>query len=765
MALALAFTLAPAVAQDEQPLLTIACLSDVHSMGKHTSPSSGKIDDITVRPSFTMALQRIQQDEDIDILIMGGDYISNKTLSRDVFVAEREALAQAATTAFRPGKPTKVLWMSGNHEYETANYDKLPKPYNSGDFYTFPMKEQTGELPAKDAYYETAANDSLSPMKLLAAYYYNLYGYDFVVLNCGAKFFASASDYSFTQGSVDWVVAKLQQLYADDPDRLVFFLCHMPFSDSNSLNSGKGMTVNDASKTLKDELLRHPNLVMLYGHDHGGDQAFTRNKTSQRATLYDTDGNVLPTTDERHLDEDITSSSDPTMPDADGSVAAGNFWLWNDYAQAYLTTNNFNLTLNEGAGTVRIGHTTEGFVMSLSYHDGTYYHTYDVNHGAKTMFGKGDTTPLRFYHVENPEAEQPRAVLVQRIIPGDTYIIVHPDGDELGYAMMGTMYKLGTTAQRVNQSKVTLSADTLIYLYPAATPRLLWRADAAPSTDPLFCSLYNPAAQRYLSVDAYNLKTDVTPWIIRALSHDDAYRLQLTWDGRSRHVHLGTNAQWSWGDATDIRFFEVADTTAALPHAVKASSIRRGGNYILVAYYATDQAYYAMTGNTRDAGTANQRVNRVKVEFQADTLHFLYPASAHSLIWTVEEAPHTQEQTSFTSLFMGSLRYYYNSINNGDPADAPDVVQGLMVYVYPDHINFQIRNYNQTGIIHGFSIQERPASYTITGINGDRSAVDDLSRTEVNGQRSADIYDLQGRRVVNPARGLYIRNGKIIHLP
>ena len=50
----------------EKPLVTIACLSDVHSMNNMITPASGSIDDITVRSSFIQTLQKMKADEDID---------------------------------------------------------------------------------------------------------------------------------------------------------------------------------------------------------------------------------------------------------------------------------------------------------------------------------------------------------------------------------------------------------------------------------------------------------------------------------------------------------------------------------------------------------------------------------------------------------------------------------------------------------------------------------------------------------------------------
>ena len=54
------------------------------------------------------------------------------------------------------------------------------------------MSAYVGPLDFDDAFYEQAPNGSLGKMTLLAAYHYKVKGFDFVVLNCGKNYFASA---------------------------------------------------------------------------------------------------------------------------------------------------------------------------------------------------------------------------------------------------------------------------------------------------------------------------------------------------------------------------------------------------------------------------------------------------------------------------------------------------------------------------------------------------------------------------------------------
>ena len=184
-------TIVTAAAQaQEEPLLTIACLSDCHT--ERSLIEQTDLSKIALRGSFEQTLKRIKKEENIDVMVLGGDCTSDATISQQNWLRVRELLASATRGAFPADKPTPVLYATGNHDYEVANWDRLPKPYNAGDYYTFPMREDVGPLDFDDAFYEQAPNGSLGKMTLLAAYHYKVKGFDFVVLNCGKNYFASA---------------------------------------------------------------------------------------------------------------------------------------------------------------------------------------------------------------------------------------------------------------------------------------------------------------------------------------------------------------------------------------------------------------------------------------------------------------------------------------------------------------------------------------------------------------------------------------------
>ena len=217
-------------AQTDVPLLRFACFSDIHNQQSMIKPTGGS--SVWLRQSFLTSLEQIRQKEDVDLLLLGGDYTSDVTTSKANWLRVRELMHEATQAAFpADARRRPVIYVTGNHDYEVANFDKLPKPYNAADFYTFPMSETVGKLGEDDCFYETADNGSGSPMKLLAAFHYVINGFDFVVLNCGRYFFESAWDYRYSDESVDWLDKKLDEICADDPNKTVFFIAHLPLPE------------------------------------------------------------------------------------------------------------------------------------------------------------------------------------------------------------------------------------------------------------------------------------------------------------------------------------------------------------------------------------------------------------------------------------------------------------------------------------------------------------------------------------------------------
>ena len=136
-------------------------------------------------------------------------------------------------------------------------------------------------------------------------------------------------------------------------------------------------------------------------------------------------------------------------------------------------------------------------------------------------------------------------------------------------------------------------------------------------------------------------------------------------------------------------------------------------------------------------------------------------------LWLLEEQPEAKEgEGSFFSAFMGSMRYYYNSIDEGDPTDMPTVVQALMVYVYPDRVVLSMKNYNQTGMLQGITINKDLATYTsyrpVTLYSDSDNIITGMNKVDCFEVKQPKVYDLGGR-LCQPTEklhpGVYIQGG------
>lgn len=280
-------------AQDTEPFFTFACLSDSHA--QEGMITSSDVNNIRLRSSFINSINKIKETEDIDALVLGGDYSSDATISETNWKKVRELMANQTIKAFpADAVRTPIIYTIGNHDFEVANYDKLPKGYIAGDFYSFPMRSQTGYLTPDECFYEDAANALQDSVRLLAAYHYQINGFDFVVHNCGKYFFKDAWDYRDSQSSCEWVAAKLDQI---DPNgiKTIFYINHLPLPGSKGATSNKTLTDNNATKILTAALARHPGIVFLYGHDHSSTskKSYILDSLAQRITEYDSNGRII----------------------------------------------------------------------------------------------------------------------------------------------------------------------------------------------------------------------------------------------------------------------------------------------------------------------------------------------------------------------------------------------------------------------------------------------------------------------------------------
>ena len=504
----------------EKPLLTLACISDIHT--ERSLIDCTNLSDIALRGSFLKTLTLLKKTEQIDVMLLGGDCTSDATIPVANWRQVRKLIAQYTRKAFPTTTSTPVIYVTGNHDYEVANWDNIPKPYNAGDYYTFPMKDDIGELTADEAFYENADNGSLGTMRLLAAFHYVINGFDFVILNCGKHFFKSAWDYVYSEESVQWVADKLAEIYADDPDKTVFFALHVPFSDSNSIREpSKGMASSPGEKLLKQTLSKYPNLIMLYGHDHGGDKAYTRRKTSQRVTHYDMDGNVIATTDGTHVDG---ATQDPENDEADQDdphQRDPQYYVRSQQSGEYLGFNprNLGMVTDPTVTTIEPYDGTEAaFALKVSGSSSEANGNYMISSSEGRFSANANKYPTYFYKVTKQDNTGIEAQRVAEPVVDDTYLIVAENAKDRSklYALTNQGYPT-TNSNRLVGLSVTGNGGKI--KVAASQTKALWQLEpavieyAAPS---FFSAFMGSMRYYYNTIDPGDMPVE-TPNIVQAL--------------------------------------------------------------------------------------------------------------------------------------------------------------------------------------------------------------------------------------------------------
>ncbi|MCQ2077869.1 MAG: Ig domain-containing protein, partial [Bacteroidaceae bacterium] len=327
--IALCLSLTTTNAQDNKPILTIGCLSDLHCDEAPGSDSETG----TLATSVTTTVSRMKEYENVDVICIGGDIVSQSQISSDKWEICRQNTINALVSAFNKTTTstpltgaktaTPLVIATGNHEFQAcgANASGSECTYNSGDYYNtlknnnYAMAYYTGELTpttsntvsanANECFYETLISKGKTiDDKHIACAHYQINNIDFIIINTSSYNFNKdtfGSGWTFSTNQANWVAAKLNKIKADNPKRLVFVVEHFMFSDTNKTNSNHVMPDRDGTPILKKAYASYPNLIMLYGHDHSGD-VYISSKTSERVTRYNTSGNKIDTTDKNHVD-------------------------------------------------------------------------------------------------------------------------------------------------------------------------------------------------------------------------------------------------------------------------------------------------------------------------------------------------------------------------------------------------------------------------------------------------------------------------------
>lgn len=418
---------------DNQPIFTIAILSDLHNQEELIS---GDIENVRLRGVISNVIKKIKEKENVDLLVLNGDYTSDASIPEANWIKVRNLIHDVSLEAFQENTEKKpVLFINGNHEYEVGKEDwneNGSANYNAGDYYTFPMKTNVGELNENECFYEKTED---SKFNLLAAFHYVINGFDFVCLNTGKFFYTNAWDYQYSIESVTWCKNKLEEIYKDDPDKTVFFMAHLPFADSRSIHASgsKGLHDVESTRLLKSVLAKHKNLIYLYGHDHGGDNAYIRTETAQRVTQYDSNGNV-------YSDADFDDS--------------GTSFCIQDIGDKYLGYGDSNLNLLEYENTCTITGSDDRFNIKVSGGDQPYIYfstssqTFSCNQEAKDI--------LLYEIVPTKSEEEFCAIQTSSIEDGKQYLIVSQNDDQY-YAL--TNETNGQSGGDRRLKSVSLSVD------------------------------------------------------------------------------------------------------------------------------------------------------------------------------------------------------------------------------------------------------------------------------------------------------------------
>ncbi len=702
MALLAMFVVNAVFAQEEKPILTFGCLSDLHSQ---QTLISGDVESVRLRGTITKTLNAMKAEENLDLIVLGGDYLSDVTISYENYLRTRELLVEATRGVFPEGAKTPVIYVNGNHEYEVANFDNVPKGYNAGDYYDIPMKTDIGALADEDCFYEMASNGSSDSVKLLAAYHYVIKGFDFVVLNTGKNFFQYAWNYTYSDESIEWVGNKLEEIYAEDPDKTVFFLIHLPFGDSNSISSAsKGMT-DDCAALLKPILAKYPNLIMLYGHDHGKDTAYIREKTEQRVTVYDSYGNK--------------------WIDPNAVVPITEYYVKNAASGMYLNydpASNLTTTADKAVAEV-LPSSLVANTYSISYPDGEGGLRYTQSGSNGRFSGNAAlsaNSSLYVYKVEDGGAQSGTAARVESIESGESYLFVALSSKG-GYWMLTNKPYSSGTGLRLDGVKVSDEVPgNEISFTQDADYSPVWtieEANAEEEEQPVYY-IHNYNTSKFLGYNSVNLATTdnqksdvtITPSTVTA----GALNFSLTGYVSGycgQYLYCGTSGRFSGNTSmtnasSQIFAFEVEDPAAATITAKQVTAITAGKTYMLVG--SKGGGYYALTDEMYMEGdAAGQRMVGAAVTITDGTITFT-PGTA-SVLWTINEkeiVPVVPGTKSFFSAFMGSMRYYSNSIDGGSSVNDSRIIQAMIVYVYPDRVELKMKNYGESGTINGITVNK-----------------------------------------------------------
>ena len=364
-------------ADSEKPIVTFACLSDLHNQGPIITGDNSEI-----RGTISDTIDQMNYDEEnVDFVVVGGDVSSDNQTSESKLYRILD-MVQDKLTELSP----KTMWITGNHDYNAGESN-----YNSADYYYRYTEPTMGVVADEDDIYI----ENYKGIDYVCSYHYKVNDIDFICMSNSYEILEGGKqhyNYTYSDGAYEWLENMLWNIGTEKP---VFIIGHFPFRDSNSLSSPDKGLIEASGQRLKEILSGYPNVFYLYGHDHATDTAYIRTETAQRVTEYDEFGNVLNAPKQDDSDNDDTISVSGTI-----------VWKFTPQDGGYIVTNTAN-GLNLGVG-VNLTTSEDNVVWNVTDDGGTVTITkaddsagngvyYSTNSGTFSYGANGSRTSLELF--------------------------------------------------------------------------------------------------------------------------------------------------------------------------------------------------------------------------------------------------------------------------------------------------------------------------------------------------------------------------------
>lgn len=258
------------------PIFTMACISDLHAdYGlQNQNPF--------IRWSVIKTLDRISEEENADILLVGGDNTSDNAKtggwSYDVYQKVIEQYSDVASDATESGRS---LWAGGNHDYQVG----VKEHYDSYEGFVDIMSDSCGEPLAILRQKDDKSLSQAFPEYVLGLHY-KIDEFDIIVINA-----PYGQGLYFSPSTTSWLESRLTEI---GKERTTFIVSHYPLTDNRGISTPTYGISGDSYNRLTAVLRKFPNSIYLYGHNHGGaDSVFITDDTFERITSYTAGGKVV----------------------------------------------------------------------------------------------------------------------------------------------------------------------------------------------------------------------------------------------------------------------------------------------------------------------------------------------------------------------------------------------------------------------------------------------------------------------------------------